>query len=290
MDAKLRTRQGVGWMLLAVFFFALMDAIAKRLTEDYPPPQVTWARFVFHLSWLLIFLGRRSFSAVRTRCLALQLLRGVLMLGANVCFIIAISIVSLLTANSVLMLNPLLATALSVPFLGERVGWRRWVCVGAGCAGALIIIRPTSDVFHWASLLPLVAAAVFSIYQIVTRKIGQRDPPLTSLLYTVLVGAPVMSAVMPWIWVAPDTLGWTLMATMGLIGGLGHFALIKAFAIAPVSVVTPFIYSSLFWAALLGFLLFSELPDLWTIVGAVIIIVSGWYAFVSEQDFRAHRG
>ena len=279
-------RIGILWMLLTVLLFVSMDTIGKYLTQSYPVLQITWARFFFHAVWLILFLRWRLLTVVRTQRLGLQLSRGLLMLIANTLFIAGVSVMPLVETNSILLLSPLFATALSALLLGEYVGPRRWACVFAACIGALIVIRPGLGIMQWAALFPLGAACSYALYQIATRQLSQSDPPLTSLFYTVAVGAPATTLLMPLVWVAPDGITWLLMAGMGLLGGLSHFTLIKAFTAAPVAVVTPFNYTNLIWATILGYFVFNELPDSWTILGAAIIIASGLYAFFREQQRR----
>lgn len=279
-------RRGILWMLLTVLLFVSMDTIGKYLTQDYPVLQVTWARFFFHALWLLLFLRSRVFTVARTRRPGIQLFRGFLMVAANTLFIAGVSVMPLVDTSSLLLISPLLVTALSVPLLGEYVGPRRWACVAAGCIGALIIIRPGSGVMQWAAFLPLGAACCFSFYQIATRQISQTEPALTSLFYTISIGAPVMTLIMPWVWVMPDWKGWLLMASMGLIGGISHFTFIKAFTAAPAAIVSPLTYMNLVWATIFGFIIFGELPDSWTVFGALIIVISGLYAFFREQQHK----
>ena len=205
------------------------------------------------------------------------------MLAANTFFVAGVSMMPLVETHSILLLSPLLATALSVPLLGERVGLRRWSCIAAGFMGALIIIRPGLGVMQMAALFPLGAACSYALYQIATRQLSHSDPPLTTLFYTVAVGVPVTTLAMPFIWQAPDLYGWMLMAGMGLLGSISHFTLIKAFSAAPVAVVAPFNYTNMIWATVFGFIIFSELPDFWTLFGAAIIISSSLYAFAREQ-------
>ena len=279
-------RRGILWMILTVALFVSMDTVGKYLTQDYPVLQVTWARFFFHAMWLLLFLRWRVVSVARTRRPGIQLFRGFLMVTANTLFIAGVSVMPLVDTNSILLISPLLVTALSVPLLGEYVGPRRWACVAAGFIGALIIIRPGSGVMQWAAFFPLGAACCFSFYQIATRQISQTEPALTSLFYTVSIGAPVMSLIMPFVWVMPDWQGWLLMAAMGLIGGISHFTFIKAFTAAPVSIVSPLTYTNLIWATFFGFIFFGEWPDSWTVAGALIIVTSGLYAFFREQQHK----
>lgn len=269
-----------------MLLFVSMDAVAKYLTQTYPVLQVTWARFFFHAVWLALLLRWRLITIVRTRRLGLQLTRGLLMLLANALFFAGISVMPLVSTSAIMLVSPLLVTALSVPLLGESVGLRRWVGVAMGFAGAVIIIRPGMGVVQWAALLPLGAACSYALYQIATRQLSQTEAPLTILFYTVSVGIPLTTVLMPFIWIMPDGQGWLLMAGMGLLGGVSHFTLIKAFTAAPVAIVAPFNYTTLVWATLWGALLFSEWPDRWTVIGALVISASGLYVFFREQRQR----
>lgn len=270
-------------MLLSSFMFVTLDALAKQLIQLYPVPQVVWARYVFHLVILAVFLGHRLPASLRTRRLGLQLLRSLFLLGETGLFFLALGFLQLAEASAIMFVAPLLVTALAVPLLGERVGPRRWTSVLLGFLGALIIIRPGGSAMQVAALLALGAAASYALYQIFTRLLSHSDAPLTNLIYSALIGGLASSVVVPFFWVAPDLAGWIALAGLGLIGGLGQFSLIKAFEAAPAAVVTPFEYSILIWATFYGFFLFGELPDLWTQVGAAIIAASGLYIFHREQ-------
>lgn len=278
--------RGIMWMLLTVSLFVGMDTIGKFLAQSYPVIQVTWARFAFHALWLVTFLGWRLPVVVRTRRLKLQLARGALMVIANTLFIAGVSVMPLVDTNAILLTSPLFVTALSVPLLGEQVGIRRWSSVLAGMVGALIIIRPGYGTMQWVALFPLGAAISFALYQLATREVTRFDPPLTTLFYTVSVGTPVTSLIMPFVWVTPDVAAWLLMGAMGLIGAVSHFTLIKAFTAAPAAVIAPFNYTNLVWATLFGFAVFGELPDVLTVLGASIITASGLYAFFREHRVR----
>lgn len=270
-------------MLLTVFLIVCMDAVAKYLTQHYPVPQVVWARFTFHGLILLLYLGRRCTLLGQSRRLGLQITRGALLLATTVLFFNGLYWLPLAAASAIVLTNPLFTTALSVPLLGEPVGVRRWVGVVVGFIGALIIIRPGSGVMQWAALFPLGAALCYALYQITTRKLAHHDHSLTTLLYSVSVGIPATTLVMPFYWVWPTPLHWGIMACLGALGMVSHFCLIKAMEAAPAAVVSPFSYSNMLWAVLLGLVIFGEFPDGWTLVGAGVLIVSGLYVFHREQ-------
>jgi drug/metabolite transporter (DMT)-like permease len=279
-------RRGILWMLLTTLFFVSMDALAKHLSQSYPVPQVVWARYVFHVLLLALLLGGRMRGVMRTERLGLQLLRSVFLLCATGLFFTALSYIPLAEASAIMFVAPILVTALSMPLLREHVGPRRWASVVVGFGGALIIIRPGGDGMELTALFALGGATSYAFYQITTRLLSRSDRALTTLAYSALVGALASSAVVPFFWVAPDLAGWAGMVGLGLLGGTGHFALIKAFQSAPAATVTPFGYAALIWATLYGFVLFGDLPDLWTVVGAAIIATSGLYIFHREHVAR----
>lgn len=277
--------RGILFMLLTMAMFVSMDTLAKYLTATYAVPQVVWARYAFHMLVLTIYLRGRILPTLRTRVLKLQLLRSLAMVITTAVFFLGLHYVPLATASAIMFVGPLVVTALSMPLLGEHVGPRRWVGVMIGFAGALVIIRPGTAVFELAALLPLGAACGYALYQIMTRMVARTgEPPMTSLVYTALLGAVFTSIFAPFFWTAPDLEGWLLMAAMGLFGGLGHFTLIKAFEAAPAPVITPFGYTSIVWATILGLVVFGDLPDLATFAGAGLIIASGLYVFHRERQ------
>ncbi len=277
------SRRGILWMLLTMFLFVSMDAVVKHLIESYPVPQIVWGRFFFHAILLAAVLGRRLPATLVTRRRGLQFLRAGLLMVTTMQFFGALYFLPLADTTAIMQAAPLIVTALSMPLLGEHVGVRRWGGVVAGFAGALIIIRPGSDAMHLAALLPLGAAFTFALYQVSTRIVSRTDATLTTLIYTPLLGAALMSAVMPFYWVMPDAEGWALMAFVGLLGGVGHFTMIRALTWAPAATVSPFGYTALIWATLFGLALFGDFPDRWTIAGALVIVSSGLYILHREH-------
>ena len=270
-------------MLLTVVLFVAMDTVAKHLTALYPVPQVVWSRFVFHTLLIGIWLLPRMRLIMVTRRPGLQFLRSTLLLTTTVLFFTGLQVLPMAESAAMLQVGPLIITALSVPLLGEQVGIRRWAGVIAGFAGALLIIRPGSGAMQLAILLPLAAAASNALYQITTRILSRSESTFTILFYTPLIGALLTSAAVPMFWVAPDAEGWAMMALLGLIGGLSHFTLIKAFTAAPAATVAPFGYTALIWATLSGVVFFDQFPDVWTIVGTLVIAGSGLYILHREH-------
>lgn len=275
--------RGILWMLATMCLFTAMDALAKYLVQYYALPQVVWARFAFHILWLLLILRGTLRQAIHSAATGLQLLRSACLLLTTLLFFSGLQTTPLATASTIMFLSPIMVTLLAIPLLGEQVGVRRWIGILTGFVGALIVVRPDSSGIELGQFLLIAAAFSNSIYQILTRKVRAIDQPLTTLFYSGLVGALMTSAVVPAYWTVPDVAGWSLFIVVGLLGALSHFCLIRAFRIAPASSVVPFSYSSLLWATLFGFLLFGALPDRWTLLGASIIIGSGLYIFHREQ-------
>lgn len=280
--------RGILLMMLAGFLFVVMDTTAKYLSGTYPVTQIVWARYIFHLLTLPLLIGGGSWLAVlRTARPGLQILRSLFLLGSTFFFFLAVKYIPLATATAIGFVGPLFVTALSMPLLKEKVGLRRWAAVIVGFGAVLVIIRPGAEVVHWAVFLPLLVAACFALYQITTRILSRSDSSLTTLFYSATAGAVAMTVLLPfgtWHW--PDAAGWGLMAFLGLIGGLGHYVMIRAFTIAPAASIAPFSYLNLVWATFLGFVVFDDLPDRWTILGAVMLAASGLYVLYRERKAR----
>ncbi len=275
--------RGIPWMLLTMFLFVSLDSIAKYLIEDYSVIQVVWGRYTFHMVFLLLLLRHRLPKVLATRRLGIQLFRSLLLLVTTALFFLGLRYVPLAEASAIMFVGPIIVTVLSVPMLREAVGPHRWVGVMVGFAGALIILRPGTETMKLGALLPLSAAFTFALYQITTRMLSHTDRPLTTLVYTALVGMAATGAAAPFFWTPPDATAWGLMFLMGLLGGVGHFTLIKAFEASEATTVTPFGYTTLIWATLFGIVVFGEYPDAWTLAGAAVIIASGLYIFHRER-------
>jgi drug/metabolite transporter (DMT)-like permease len=280
--------RGIAFVLLAWLLFAGMDAGSKLLAEDYSIIQILWVRFV-SLAVIAAWLARRQggSGALRTRRFWLQSLRSLLLVTEIGLFILTITVLPLAETHAILAVTPLIVTALSVPLLGERVGLRRWSAIGVALIGVLIILRPGPGMGHPIALVALLCALMFALYQILTRIVSRVDPPLTTLFYTALVGVGGLTLIIPFYWTTPDLAGWALFGLVAALGASGHFLLIKALQLAPASTLQPFSYTILIWATVVGFLVFGNLPDLLTVVGAIVIAASGIYAFARERRLRA---
>jgi len=281
--------QGVLWMIVAMACFVSMDSLAKELVKTHSVVQVVWGRYFFQVAVLAVILFPRLRRLLVTPNLGLQLVRSLLLLVTTGLYFTGLKYVPIAEASAIMMLAPLVVTALSVPLLKERVGPRRWAGVVIGFAGAMIIIRPGGDAMQLAALLPLVAAVTHGFYQVSTRFLSHSESVLTTLCYSALLGAMIMSTAVPFHWTPLPTLGWGMLLCAGMFGTLGHFALIKAFTLAPAATVAPFTYTNLIWAAASGFLFFGEWPDAWTFLGAAVIAGSGIYIYHREKVVK-HQG
>ena len=278
-----RPLHGILLVTGAVFCFACSDAVAKSLMEVLPAVQVTWLRFVVFVLVMAPVALRMGGRSLRTRYPALQVLRGVGVSVSALLFILALGVVPLAEATAIAFVSPLFVTALSVPILGERAGARRWAAVAVGFLGVMIVVRPGSEAFDPSAILLILAALIWAASLVITRRMSGGDHPLVTMVYSAVVGCLVMSAVVPFAWA---DLGWRELG-LGLATGLTATAaqclIVLAYRQASASVLAPFFYSQLVWSALLGLLVFGNVPDLWTLVGTGIIIASGLYTAHRER-------
>lgn len=270
--------------LLATLAFALVDAVSKLLARDYPVAMIVWARYSVPLLLLLaVFVPRRGLGLFQTRHFALQLGRGLLLTAGTVFIVMAVRVMPLAEAQAISFIHPMLLTLMAVVFLGERVHRTGWIAILLGFAGVLIIVRPGGGLFTWAALLPLGLALCYSSYQLLTRRIAAVENPISSLVYALTVGAVLMSAVLPFSWVAPSLQGVLLFCATGLLSGAAHFCMISALRHAPASALAPFAYVQLLWVTLLGMWLFDALPDGITFVGIAVVVTGGLLVVVKPR-------
>ena len=292
MDVAARVqnpRLGIALMCAGLAFFGFGEACVKTLAKDYEILQVVWARYTFHaLVFLLIFSRSGIVSQMRTSRPFLHLARSVVLMLGTITFFTALIYLSLPEAVAINFAAPLLVTALSIPFLGEKVGRRRWAAIFVGFLGVLVIIRPGLGVMHWAAFLPLLTAIFYACYQIMTRIAGRTEDTRTSLFWTSAVGVTVMSCIVPFFWKMPDAQAWIIMVATGALFGFGHYLLIRAFEITPVSTLSPFHYTQIIWVTIISIIVFDQTPDEFSILGTTIVIASGLYIWRREtRDVKA---
>jgi len=275
--------------LLAWVMLPVMDGFAKYLSSDMPVLQITWARYfftvVFTLPVMMLFFRNKLVWTDKPK---LQIIRGLVLLAANICFFYAISVISLAKALTLAFVAPLIVTAFSPIFLGERVGVRRWTAVIIGFIGSLVVIRPGFVEINLASLSALCTGIMYGFYLIITRKLSTSDNSLLTLLLTGIVGLVVISLTMPFIWINPSPLQWSLMAGIGLFACIGHLFLILSLKYADASKLAPFSYFEIITNIIIGYYFFNDFPDNWTFLGLFIIILSGIYISRREIITKNH--
>ena len=264
--------------LLAWVMLPIMDGFAKYLSSDLPVLQITWARYFFTVAFtlpIMFFFFRKNL--IWTDKPKLQLIRGLILLTANVCFFYSISIISLAKALTLAFIAPLIVTAFSPIFLGEKVGFRRWSAVIIGFIGSMVVIRPGFVEINLASFAALGTGVMYGFYLIITRKLSSSDNPLLTLLLTGVVGAIIISFIMPFVWIKPTLNQWSMMAAIGIFACVGHLFIILSLKYADASKLAPFSYFEIVTNIIIGYYFFSDFPDKWTFLGLFIIILSGIY-------------
>jgi drug/metabolite transporter (DMT)-like permease len=288
-ESVLRT---VLYMAVAVTFFPFLNASVKYLGRHYPMPEIFWARYAGHVFYcLLAFCPRHGLTVFRTGRPVVHAWRSLLLFGASACYFLGLQTISLPTASAIDFVGPILVTALSVPMLGEKVGPRRWTAIVLGFIGALVIIRPGTDVVQWGAVLVLIDVFFYAIYQILSRKVANQDPAVVSITLAGLGGLAISSLILP---LAPLKLpvsffDGAVFAGVGFFGLAGHFFVVKAMQWGTASLVSTLSYGGLVGATILGYFLFGDFPDLWTWLGAAIIIASGLFIIRREHALQRAR-
>ncbi|MBY0336088.1 MAG: DMT family transporter [Acetobacteraceae bacterium] len=268
---------GIAFMLTAGLLFPVMGGFAKLLGQNYNSLQISWARAFVHILFLLaLFLPRHGVAVLRTRRPALQFFRSCCLFTSNLCFFFAITFIPLAKAAAISLAAPLIVALLAWPMLGERTTKARVVALVVGFVGVLVVIRPGTALFHWASLFVLMSATAYGLYQILTRRLAGVDSAETSALYAAGVGGIVMLGALPFVGEMPASwLDFGLFIGVGMLGALGHYCVAQAFGYGPANILSPFQYFQLLGSVAVGYLLFSELPDAFTWIGAAIIVAAG---------------
>lgn len=277
------TLKGIGLYCMALVLFVCMGTTAKWLSTIYPVEQVIWGRYFFHVLLIMLMFPTRILSLFKTERLGLQITRSVVVFMATAFGFTSLSLMPMAQVSAIGYIAPLMVTGLSVVLLKEKVGPRRLMAVLVGFVGVFVILRPDQTDFSYWSLLPLAMATCYATFMIMTRMIRGAAPPMNSLFYTAIVGAVVATIPLPFVWQTPEPLHWLAFAAMGLIGGTGHFLMIRAFEQAEASAIAPFVYSELIWAIAAGMLIFGDMPTPTMLIGASVIMGSGAYVLYRER-------
>jgi drug/metabolite transporter (DMT)-like permease len=283
-----RPFKGIALILLSTTFLGVSDVTAKYLSATLPSIEIAWLRFlVFAMIMVPAMLPGSPLYALPTKSPGLQLMRGAALLGSSLFFISGLRYLPIAEASATGFVAPLFVTALSIVFLSEKVGVRRWLATAAGLAGVLIILRPGTSAFHVAAFFPIVSALAWAATLIMTRMMSGREHAITIMTYSSIAGVVILSALVPFVWVAPSWHDVMFGVLIGVASTAGQWIVVLAFRYADASVLAPFSYTQLVWVSTLGFLVFGEVPDAWTVVGAAFIVGSGLYTAHRERVRRS---
>jgi drug/metabolite transporter (DMT)-like permease len=283
-----RPFRGIALILASTVFLGASDATAKYLSATLPSIEIAWIRFlVFALIMVPAMVPGSPIFALNTPRPGFQLLRGVALLSSSLFFISGLRFLPIAEASATAFVSPLFVTALSIVFLGEVVGVRRWLATVVGLIGVLIILRPGTSAFHPAAFFPLVSALAWACTLIMTRMMSGKERAATTMAYSSIAGVCILSVLVAFVWVVPSWHDILFGIFIGVASTAGQWIVVLAFRYADASVLAPFSYTQLLWVGILGFVIFGEVPDVWTVTGAVFIVASGLYTAHRERVRRS---
>jgi drug/metabolite transporter (DMT)-like permease len=282
--------RGIALILGATLLFSLSDAMAKYLGQHLPVIEISWIRYAVFVVMALALVRRTGLAWWRVRSPALQVFRGVTLVGSAVLFIFALRFLPLADAAAVGFISPMLITMLSVPVLGEVVGIRRWAATVVGFIGVLVVVQPGTGAFQPAALLVVGSSLCWAFASVITRKMAGGDNAAITILWSSTVGLVLLSLLLPFEFVVPSLPILLLAVLLGVVASAGQYLLVLAYRHAEAALLAPFSYSQLIWAVTLGYVVFSALPDRWTVIGAGIIVASGIYTVHRERVRARERG
>ena len=281
---EINNPRGILLMALGFALFAVADTIAKVLLEYYPPVQVVFIRML-GLFWGVNLIMLYNLKWVgKTHNLSKQLLRGLAQAGSAVSFLVGLRTIAIADATSIAFVAPLFVIILSYFILKEPIGIRRWLAVIIGFSGTLIIIRPGFEIINLGHIFIIIAALLFALRQIISRLIASTDDPLTTAFFTAYTSVFIFALFQPWVWTPiTDKNHIFLFLVFASLAGTAEFLVIKSLQIAHAVVVSPLQYTLLIWVTIFGFLIWGIIPDVWTFLGAGIIIATGLYSLHRER-------
>ncbi len=279
-------RTGILLMVCAAACFVTHDAISKHLSVSYPIGQIISLRHISSLLVILLYVQFVSgWPSLRVVNATGQFVRALVFVGSTVSIILSVSLLPLSLATAIIFSSPIFVVALAGPMLGETVGVRRWTAVIVGFIGVLVIVRPGGAVFNWYLLVPVLAALAAGLRDNVTRYLARTESAIAILFWSTILVVLVSSTSFAWGgWrpVAFLDIGW--LVVLGILNTVGHFMMIISLRVGDASLVTPFRYTGIVWATLLGIVVWGDYPDRWTVLGACIVIASGLY--IIERNER----
>lgn len=280
---------GIALMCGTLAFFACLDTSAKSLARlGVDPLLSTFMRYAVSVVLVTLFVNPVTSPGVaRTNRLGLQTLRSLLLFGSTALNFLALRHLQLAETLSIQFATPLMVALLAGPLLGEWSSPRRLAAIAIGFLGVLVIVRPGVGEVQPAVLLSIGNMLCYAFYVVTTRMLAATDSTATTMFYSGFAGLALMSPLLPWIWTDPAAWPvWALLVGVGLFGTMGHWLLVLAHARAPANVLAPFIYTQLVWSVLLGYLVFGDVPNRWTLIGASIVVGSGLYLLAQERRER----
>ncbi|MEL7176875.1 MAG: DMT family transporter [Pseudomonadota bacterium] len=281
------TRLGILLMVATTFVFAAQDGISRHLAGEYNVLMIVMIRYWFFAAFVIAVARRKAGGirqAAQTEQLPLQIFRGAL-LAIEICVMVgAFVLLGLIESHAIFAAYPLIIAALSGPILGEAVGWKRWVAIGVGFIGVLIILQPGVTVFSPAAIVPLVSALMFALYGLLTRFAARKDSSATSFFWTGVTGAVVMTVIGIWFWEPMTGTDWAWMALLCVTGAFGHYLLIRCYELAEASSLQPFAYLQLVFASALGLVVFNETLEMNVVIGASIVVAAGLFTLWRERQ------
>ena len=286
MTTPQNAKLGVWLMIATTVVFAAQDGISRHLGSNYPVTMVVMVRFWFFALFAVAMAARSEGglrAAARSAFPIVQVIRNLILVAEIAVMLVGFVKLGLIEAHAVFTSYPLLVAALSGPILGEKVGWRRWLAILVGFVGVMIILEPGFGVFSPWALVPLLAAAMFAVYGLLTRYVARKDSASVSFFYTGVVGAVAMTpfGVMNWVWMTPADWGW--MALLCCTAAGSHWLLIKAYAVAEASAIQPFAYLQIVWASAIGLYIFGETLRLNVAIGAGIVVAAGVFTLWRQR-------
>nr|WP_249128163.1 DMT family transporter [Bradyrhizobium lablabi] len=283
-----RPFKGIALILASTVFLGCSDVTAKYLSASLPSIEIAWIRFlVFALIMIPAMIPGSPLYAMQTQRMGLHLLRGATLVGSSLFFISGLRFLPIAEASATGFIAPLFVTALSVIFLSEKVGMRRWAATAVGLLGVVIILRPGTSAFHPAAIFPIVSALAWGCTLIMTRMMSGTERAITTMTYSAIAGVCILTALVPFVWVTPTWQDIAFGVLIGVTSTAGQWIVVLAFRYADASVLAPFQYTQLLWVSILGFIVFGEVPDVWTVTGAAFIVASGLYIAHRERVRRS---
>jgi len=284
-----RPLAGIAAMLVAVVLFATMDALIKLASAEYSTVQIVFFRSAVAFGPILVYLVRTGgIAQIRTRRLGGHAYRAVIGLIAMASFFYAFSELPLADVVAIGFAAPIMMTALAIPMLGERVGWRRWSAILVGFVGVIVMVKPEGEI-ALGTWLALLGTVCYALAMISIRQLSRTESAGAIVFYFGVFGVAVSGALLPFFWQMPDAKGWAILIAVGVLGGIAQIFMTRAFSLAPISVVSPFDYTAILWATLLGWWFWQDFPDWTTFTGAAIVVASGLYILRREAALAAER-